>query len=337
MITFDKNQKTQKRIMVKWGILGLGNIAKKFASDLKLIPNAKLEAVASRDILNAEGFAKEYNSSRAYGSYQELFDDKEVSVIYIATPHNTHAELSIMAMNHGKHVLCEKPLAVNKKQVKAMIEASKRNNVFLMEGMWSRFNPAIKKVKQLIEDGEIGNLSYLYADFAFYGLNRDENSRLLNPELAGGSILDIGIYPIFLSYLLFGKPKEIIAKSLFYSTGVEKQTSIIFQYDNAQAVLYSGLTSNTQTIAECSGENGTIIIPGKWHQAQGYTLEKEGKSKDFSLPTTGIGFTHEIEEVQNCILKDKTESDFWSYKNSLELAELLDAVRKEVGVVFPFE
>ncbi|WP_291868581.1 Gfo/Idh/MocA family oxidoreductase [Maribacter sp.] len=323
--------------MVKWGILGPGNIAKKFASDLRLVPNAVLSAVASRNLDKAEKFADEFKAERALGSYQELFEDKEVQVIYIATPHNNHAELSIKAMNHGKHVLCEKPIGVNAKEVTAMVAASKKNGVFLMEGLWSRFNPAIKKVKQLIEEGEIGKLSYLYADFAFYGIGRDKDSRLLNPYLAGGSLLDIGIYPVFLAYLFLGKPQSILAASNFYETGVEVQTSMIFKYPDAQAMLYSGLTSNSQSIAEFSGSKGSIVIPTRWHEAQSYILKKEEDSDTVSLPTKGIGFTHEIEEVQQCILENKIESTLWTHKNSIELVELLDSIRKQVGIVFPFE
>jgi len=323
--------------MIKWGILGLGNIAKKFASDLKLVPTATLYAVASRDLTKANEFAHENNVSKAFGTYQQLFEDKEITVIYIATPHNNHAELSIQAMTHGKHVLCEKPLGVNEKEVRAMVAASKNNKVFLMEGLWSRFNPTIKKVKSLIESKEIGTLHHMYADFAFYGLNRDENSRLLNLSMAGGSLLDIGIYPVFLAYLFLGKPETILAKSNFHSTGVEIQTSIIFHYKKAQAMLYSGLNSTTQTIAEFSGSEGSILIPSRWHEAQGYVINKDGESSFFSLPRKGLGFTYEIDEVQECIIKNKTESELWNHQNSIDLAQLLDSIRKEVGIIFPFE
>ena len=323
--------------MVKWGVLGLGKIAKKFVSDLAMVSNAELHAVASRSVDKAKAFAQEFNAKNTYGSYQELFNDKDVQVIYIATPHQNHSELSIQAMQHGKHVLCEKPLGVNAKQVKAMIAASVKNDVFLMEGLWSRFNPTIKKIKELIAKGEIGDLRYLYANFAFYALDRDKNGRLLNPELAGGSLLDIGIYPIFLAYLFLGKPDAIMATSNFYETGAEIQTSMIFSYANAQAMLNSGLSSNSDSIAEFSGSKGSILVPKRWHEAEGYAIQKDGISTSFSLPLKGVGFTYEIEEVQQCILEDKKESSLWTHKNSLELAELLDAVRKQAGVVFPFE
>jgi len=256
--------------MVKWGVLGLGKIAKKFVSDLAMVSNAELHAVASRSVDKAKAFAQEFNAKNTYGSYQELFNDKDVQVIYIATPHQNHSELSIQAMQHGKHVLCEKPLGVNAKQVKAMIAASVKNDVFLMEGLWSRFNPTIKKIKELIAKGEIGDLRYLYANFAFYALDRDKNGRLLNPELAGGSLLDIGIYPIFLAYLFLGKPDAIMATSNFYETGAEIQTSMIFSYANAQAMLNSGLSSNSDSIAEFSGSKGSILVPKRWHEAEGF-------------------------------------------------------------------
>ncbi len=323
--------------MVQWGIVGCGNIANKFASDLKLVPNANIQAVASRNLDKAKIFADNVNAAHAYGSYEELFKDKNVTVVYIATPHNNHADLSIQAMKNGKHVLCEKPLGINETQVKAMVNMSKKNNVFLMEGLWSRFNPTIKKVKHLIQEGEIGDLHYLKADFAFYGLHKDKNGRLLNIDLAGGSLLDIGLYPVFLAYLFLGKPKKIMATSNFYSTGIEVQTSIIFHYKNAQAILYSGLNSTTETSAEFSGSKGSIKIPTRWHEAQSYILNSSEKTTSVSMPTKGNGFTYEIEEVQNCILENKIESKLWSHQNSIDLAYLLDTIRKEAGVIFPFE
>ncbi|MEZ4969836.1 MAG: Gfo/Idh/MocA family oxidoreductase [Flavobacteriaceae bacterium] len=183
---------------INWGIIGLGNIARNFVKDLALVDEAQVYAAASRNLAKAKEFAAAHNISNAFGSYRELLECREVDVVYIATPHTSHCELSIMAMEHGKHVLCEKPMGVNRAEVEKMIAAAQKNKVFLMEALWSRFNPSIMKVKQLIGNGEIGPLAYVHADFAFYALDRDFNGRVLNPELAGGSLLDIGIYPIFL-------------------------------------------------------------------------------------------------------------------------------------------
>lgn len=322
---------------IRWGIAGPGKIARSFADDLKLVSNAKLTAVGSRNYDRASGFAKEYNAPFAYGSYQELFTSQEVDVIYIATPHTSHAELSIAAMEQGKHVLCEKPLATNKQDVERMIAAARSNDVFLMEALWSRFNPTIRALLSHIDNGDIGEVKYLHADFAFYALDRSEQGRLLNPALAGGSILDIGIYPIFLAYLLLGKPEKVMAVSNFYKTGVEIQTSMIFSYESAQAILYSGLSSTSEMKAEISGTEGSIFLDPRWHQAQGYSVEKNGHTEHFDLPTLGKGYTYEIEEVQRCLTEGRKESELWTMDNSLDLISLMDQIREQANVVFPFE
>jgi predicted dehydrogenase len=323
--------------MIKWGIVGAGNIAHSFSKDLALVSGGELTAVASRNLDKAQSFATEYGAPNAYGSYEELFNSKTVDVIYIATPHTTHARLSIAAMKAGKSVLCEKPLGVNKGEVEEMIKVAKENKVFFMEALWTRFNPTIKKVKELVDNGTIGDIGYLHADFAFFALDRDENGRLLNPELAGGSLLDIGIYPIFLSYLMLGMPKDIKASANFHKTGVEVQISMIFNYEKAQAILYSGLNSNSEKKAEIAGSKGSIFVHPRWHETSGYTLEIDGDSSVVELGKVGKGYTYEIEEVHNCLNAGKTESDLWSHQNSRDLIEIMDTVRNKVGIVFPFE
>lgn len=320
---------------IRWGIIGLGHIAHNFVKDLLLVQDADIQAVASRDLEKAKVFSAEYGIPLTFGSYQELLDCQEVDVVYIATPHTHHAEISIMAMDHGKHVLCEKPMGINRSQVESMIAAAMKNKVFLMEALWSRFNPAIRKVKSLIDQGEIGSLVYLHADFAFYALDRDLQGRVLNPQLAGGSLLDIGIYPIFLAYLLLGKPKAILSTSNFHTNGAEVQTSIIFQYPHTHALLYSGFTGRSEVTAQISGSQGSIYLPNRWHHAQGYSLEKDGERKEYKMPTTGRGYYHEIEEVQRCIRQGELESDLWSHQNSLDLITLMDTIRKQNDIDFP--
>ena len=322
---------------IRWGIVGLGNIAHSFAKDLQLISDATLYGVASRSKEKAAAFASEYGAPQAFGSYDELFSCAEIDVIYIATPHTSHAILSIAAMEQGKHVLCEKPMGVNTAEVNQMIGAAEKNGVFLMEALWSRFNPTIRKVKALVDADTIGQLKYLYADFGFYALDRAEEGRLLNPALAGGSLLDIGIYPIFLAYLMLGKPSRIQATSNFYDTGVEIQTSMIFDYDGAQAVLYSGLVSKSEMKAELSGEEGNIFFQPRWHETQGYSLEKDGDIQNFTLPTLGVGYGNEIEEVHACLRNGQTQSALWSLQNSVDLIGILDEIRGITGVSFPFE
>ncbi len=322
---------------IKWGIVGPGKIATSFAEDLELVQDAEIAAVASRSFERAQQFADKFNIPNAFGSYEELFNSEAVDIVYVATPHNFHKDLAIQAIKSGKHVLCEKPLGVNRAEVEEIVAASKANQVFMMEGLWSRFNPSIQKAKQMVDDGTIGDVGYLHADFAFYGLDRGLDSRLLNPELASGSLLDIGIYPVFLAYLILGMPKEIMAKSNFLDNGTELQTSMLFHYDTAQAVLYSGLTSASKMEAEISGSKGEIFIHPMWHQADGCSLLKDGNTEQFNFPRQGNGFVYEIEEVHQCLKANKLQSDLWSHQNSLDLAELLDTIREKCGITFPFE
>lgn len=322
---------------IKWGIVGPGKIATDFTEDLKLVPDADVAAVASRSLDRAQQFADKYNIPNVFGNYDELFNSDTVDIVYVATPHNFHKNLAIQAIESGKHVLCEKPLGVNRAEVEEIVAAAKANGVFMMEGLWSRFNPSVRKAKQMVDDGIIGEVGYLHADFAFYALDRSMDSRLLNPELASGSLLDIGIYPIFLAYLILGMPKEIMAKSNFHENGTELQTSMLFHYENAQAVLYSGLTSKSKMEAEISGTKGEIFIHPRWHEADSCRLGRDGKTQEFELPRQGNGFVYEIEEVHQCLKAKKLESDLWSHQNSLDVAELLDSIREKCGITFPFE
>ena len=322
---------------VGWGIIGLGNIAQKFAKDLSLINDAALMAVASRSIQKAIAFKDEFKVPTAFDSYEALFKCEEVEVVYIALPHTEHLKWSIMAMEHGKHVLCEKPLGVNLGQVQQMINASKKHNVFLMEALWSRFIPAIQNAKELVEEGEIGSIGYMHADFAFFGLDRNREGRLLNPALAGGSLLDIGIYPVFLAYLMLGIPDKIEASAKYIETGAEIQIAMQFTYPAAHALLFSGLSANSSMEASISGSDGTIVIHSRWHEAQGLSVIKNNKTEKIHLPTVGKGYTYEIEEVHRCLVNKQIESDLWSHRNSLELIGLLDKIRATAGITFPFE
>jgi len=319
---------------IKWGIVGCGNIANKLASDLALVQGAELNAVASRSLERAQEFAQKHNSKKSYGSYDKFFADADIDIVYIATPHNSHCELSLKALKNGKHVLCEKPLAMNRKEAEKMIALSKTKNLFFMEGLWTRFNPTFLEVKKRIDNGEIGDIKYIKADFSFKS-EHPLDSRVFDLNLGGGAILDIGIYPAFLAYAMLGKPKEIGAKSIFQEiTKCDVQTSMLFHYKEAQAILYSSFMSKSKMIACISGSKGEIYIHNQWHVAQGFTLVKNKIEEKFELPTTGIGFSHEIEECHNCIKNNQIESKLWSHQNSLDLISILDDVRSEVGLVY---
>ncbi len=325
---------------ISWGIVGLGSIAHDFVKDLLLLENTLIAAVASRTLDKAEQFAEKYGVKKAYGSYTELFQDPTVDIVYIATPHHAHAELSIEAMDEGKHVLCEKPLAVNAKQVKKVIAAAQRNRVFMMEAFWSRFNPAIRRALALIGQGEIGMVNYINADFSF-AIQPSPENRTLNMDLAGGSLMDMGVYPCFLSYVILGKPTQILATGRFHETGADLQTAAIFKYENAIANMMSGFISQSDMVAKIYGTKGRIFLPFIWHEAQGITIVRgngnEAKSEKIDLPTNGKGFTHEIEECLFCLHNNRLESTLWTHQNSLDLVGITDEIRRQISLKYPFE
>ena len=319
---------------IKWGIVGLGNIADQFAADLLLVENAVLTAVASRDISKAEQFAEKFGALRMYNSYDLIFQDKEVDIIYIATPHNSHAALSIKALENGKHVLCEKPMSLSYNDAERMIEASKKNNRFFMEAFWTRFIPSIQDIVQKVNSGILGEVNYIKADFAFHG-SETENKRLFDKELGGGALFDIGVYPLFLSYILLGNPKEIIAKAIKHKNDIDLQTSMLLQYEAAQSVLHASIVSESDMKASISGSKGRIELNSPWFAADGYSLFiNDEKEAAFTLPTLGKGYAHEIIECQNCILNNQIESEFWSHQNSLDLSKIVEEIKNQIKLSF---
>lgn len=320
---------------IKWGIIGLGNIAHHFVQDLALIEEAELSAVGSRNIHKAKEFALTYGAKNVFGSYQELFESDDVDIVYIATPHNSHAQLSIEALEKGKHVLCEKPIALNAKETIQMIEVSKRKNKFLMEALWTRFNPLFIEAYEKIKKGDLGEIKYINADFAF-NIPKTQ-TRITDLNLGGGSLLDMGIYPIFLAYMCLGVPLNIQASAHKFDTGADKQTSMIFHYENANAVLHSSFVSSSNMVATISGTKGRINLNPIWHEMDSYDLILNDTKTNFNQPKNGKGYGYEIIECHNCIQSKKIESPLWSHQNSIELIQIIDSVRKSIGLVFPTE
>ncbi len=323
---------------LRWGIIGLGNIARLFVEDLLLVEGTVLGAVASRSIDKAKAFAEEFDAAKAYGSYDELLLDEEIDVVYVATPHNSHAELSIAAAAAGKHILCEKPLAVNEEEVQSMIDAAQTHDVFLMEAFWSRFNPSIREALGRIEQGQIGEVNYLNADFTFYR-NDPDDSRMLSMELAGGSLLDMGVYPVFLAYMIFGIPDKILAVARKHDTGADLQTAAVFTYQNAIAQIMSGFQSQSDMRARICGTRGSIFIEPIWHETESYTVfdNRSGERQHFARATKGRGFTYEIEECISCIEAGFKQSDYWSWTDSLAIIRITDEIRRQIDLQYPFE
>lgn len=318
---------------IKWGIIGLGNIANQFAADLLLLEDAEITAVASRNKDNAIAFAQKYNCLKAYDSYDALFEDDQVDIVYIATPHDSHAKLSIKAMQNGKHVLCEKPIALSYSDAVGMIEASKKYNTFFMEAFWTRFIPSVQEVLAKVENGLIGDVKYIKADFAFIG-NDTEGSRLFDKNRGGGALFDIGVYPLFLSYIVLGLPKEIIARSIHHKNGIDLQTSIILHYEKAQSVLQASIISESDMKAVIGGSKGRIELNSPWFMANGYSVFKDEKESVFKLPNLGKGYAYEAIECHKCIRNNQLESPLWSHQNSLDLSKIVEEIKNQIGLEF---
>jgi predicted dehydrogenase len=321
---------------IKWCILGTGRISRIFAEGLKVVENSELYAVGSRTRESAESFASEFNVKKAYSNYEEAANDPDVNVIYIGTPHNHHCENTLMCLDKGKNVLCEKPLSINGNEVRKMIEKAKEKNLFLMEALWTRFLPNIIKAKELIDSGEIGKVKFLNSCFSVKSSYGPEH-RQFNRKLGGGSLLDIGIYNVFLSLFLLGKPKEFIAMAGIGNTEVDNSCSFTFKYDNdTLAVMYSSFMAQTSSIAEIHGETGKILLPHMFHCPNDVKIIRpDGEEKTISFEFKSNGYNFEAEEVVKCLLAGKTQSDLMSWNDSLELIDMLDSIRKRCGIFYP--
>jgi predicted dehydrogenase len=315
---------------INWGILGTGNIAKKFALALQHVPNSRLLAIASRNENSANEFAAKHNAQKSYGNYLELALDSEIDVVYIATPHVFHFENTMMCLNNNKAVLCEKPFAMNADEVRQMIALAREKKLFLMEALWTRFLPSIIKTMELIENDTIGQIIQLKSDFGFKA-NFDPKNRIFNKALGGGSLLDIGIYPVFISLLLLGYPSEILSKAVIGKTDIDESVSMIFKYDNgALSDLSSTVLAQTFIETDIYGTKGRIRINNPWFMSRSVSLTlSDGKKEDYHFDFICNGYEYEAMEVTNCLLEGKTESTIMTHDFSLKLIGLLDEVRRQ--------
>ncbi len=322
-----------------WGIIGCGRIAHKFARDIQTIDGARIYAVATRSLDKAKVFAQAYDAPHALDSYEALLEVEGLDAVYIATPHVLHAENAIMALNAKMAVLCEKPLAMNAREVMQMIAAAEANNTFLMEALWTRFMPPVNKALELIQAGEIGELHSVKADFGFAAEFKPE-CRLFDPALGGGSLLDIGIYPVFLALLLFGKPEQIDAMAVLGPTHVDSICGMLLQFPGDKlAILDSTILSDTKTEAFIYGSKGHIHIHSRWHEMTSLSLHPKGgdEAQNFEFENQCLGYRYEAEEVMHCIANGKKQSERMSHEFSLLLTETLDAIRQKAGIVYPVD
>jgi len=299
----------------KWGILGAGRIARKFASDLKYVEGARLFAVGARTFESAHTFATEFPGIKSYEGYENLVRDPEIDAIYVASPHGLHREHVILCLEHKKPVLCEKAFAINHKQASEMVEIASKNKVFMMEALWTKFNPHFIKTQSLIAQGKIGKIRSVLINFGFKPYD-PVPQRLLDPALGGGSLLDIGIYNVFVALALLGRPQVIEASATLTSGKIDQQCAMFFGYpDGAMAQLFCSFYT---TLEYYTGKPDTKeIIP----------FDRE----------SGYGYQYQARHVQDCLHKGLLQSPVMSFEDTLLQMETLDRIRKAAGIVYPHD
>jgi predicted dehydrogenase len=323
---------------IRWGILATGGIAATFTRDLLTLPDAEVVAVGSRTEAAAAAFGERFGIRRRHGSWQALAQDPDVDIVYVATTHNAHYEASRMCLEAGKAVLCEKPFTLSLGQTLELQRLAQERNVFLMEAMWTRCNPAFRKMLELIGDGAIGEATAVHADFHLAGSFGPEH-RLRDPELGGGALLDLGVYPVTVAHAVLGMPSEVRAWARLNPEGTDANTGMIFGYESgAIAALTCGLSSDSPVAAIVSGTGGRIVLDTPFFIPGGFQLHRSGREPErVAVPFTGNGMNHEAVEAMRCMRMGELESPLVPWRATAEVMGLLDGVREQIGVRYPGE
>ncbi len=322
----------------RWAVIGTGTIARKFLSDLSRIPEAEVYAVCSRSLSRAREFGEDYGASAFYDDVLAMAEDQNVDIVYVATPHTEHFSNAITCMENGKAVLVEKPMAVNSEQARKMMECARRNNVFLMEAMWSRLFPAFRTLVKWVAMGRMGQIRNISADFGFFNTHGPEE-RLLNPALGGGATLDVGPYVIWAAASLVGLPAKVQAMGRLGETGVDEHTIINLQHSmGVTSQLMCGIDGKTPQQLIITGTEGWIWVPDFWH-ADTLIYQPRGESDEevLSFPYEGLGYQFQINEVMDCVSKGFTESPRVPLSMSVSIMEVMDEVRRQIGVRYAMD
>ena len=322
----------------KWGIIGTGGIAGEFANDLSYLNNHTVAAVGSRKLSTAQQFASKYPDCVGYASYSELVADSSLDGIYIATPNNFHLEHTILALDAGKPVLCEKPFAINTSEVELMVNTATQKQLTLVEAMWTRFLPHIEIVRKIINSNVLGNIHTLQADHG-QRLSESNKPRLWDPALGGGALLDLGIYVVSFAHLILGVPDKITAKSNFTDKGVDEQTSAIFEYKNgAQAILNTTLRNSTPCRAVISGVNGWLEIDRTFYNpAAMRVVLNDGTKTEYPNNYKGHGLREQAIEFSRCVGSKLIESPLMPHEESIAVMRSMDKIREQIGLHYPNE
>lgn len=322
----------------RWGVAGPGVIARRFARGMRQIPDGEIVAVGSRDRARADSYGDEVGVPRRYGSYVELAEDPEVDIVYVATTPASHAELTVLFLEHGKHVLCEKPMALNLPQVEAMANAAGANGRFLMEAMWSRYLPSYVKLRAVLEERVIGEPLLVEADFGFR-LRFDPTHRLLDPVVGGGALLDLGVYPLQLALMILGPADAISAQGHLGETGVDEAVVATLHHPGgALAVIKAALNSPLACSARIAGTDGFIEVPAFMHVPDRFTVHTFPRQvAEHQCPIDGEGLHYQVLEVHRCLRAGLRESFAMSLESSRHLARTCDEIRRQIGLVYPGE
>lgn len=322
---------------MKIGIIGAGNIASTLARTIREMETVENYAIASRDLARAEKFAKEYGFEKAYGSYEELVKDENVELVYIATPHSHHYEHAKLCIANGKPVLCEKAFMANAKQAREVIELAQEKKVFLTEAIWTRYMPSRKIIDEIIAGGEIGEVSLVTANL---GYDLKHIPRLYDPALAGGALLDVGIYPLtFISMVLGNDIKEITSSCVKMETGVDAQNVITLKYaDDKMAIAHSSTLAGTEQGGIIYGSKGYLVAENINNISNIKIYTKDRKLvREVAVPEQITGYEYEIEASRKAIEEGRLECEEIPHAESIHMMELMDGLRAEWGIVYPFE
>jgi predicted dehydrogenase len=315
---------------MNWGFIGFGRIARKFLESLSTVQGQTPYAFASRS--NATALQKEFPKVKVYDTYEALLADPKVDVVYISTTHNFHCQNTIDALLAGKHVLCEKPMGISSSEIIKMTDAANKSGKFLMEAMWMRFLPAYREAMSRAKSGEIGKIKYVTANFGFRSIDKlTKEGRLLNPDLAGGALFDVGVYPLTLAADLFGwQPETFVANAIKTDTGVDETIQIQLDFGgNRFAQLFGSISLITSKEAYIYGEEGFIKLPLFW-KANSFSIHKGEETELIELPFKSTGYVHEIEEVIHCIKNGKIESTLFNLDDSLMSAKLVENILSSI-------
>lgn len=324
--------------MIRWGILGAGWIAEKMAGDFRRVKGAKIVAIAARDLNRAEAFAQKYGIQKAYGSYEQLASDPDIDIVYIATTHNFHLEHAMLCLKHNKNVLCEKPITVNAKEFAIMRNESEKRNLFLMEAFWTNFLPPVLKAKQWVDSGVLGQIEVIQSGLGFVQNGRQEG-RFLNPDLAAGSLLDLAIYNLQFGKLM-AKSEEASCSMMAQKTpkGIDMVDSIQVQYQNGILGLYTA-SSDALFVndAYIIGTNGKIIVKDFHMTRKAILMVGDTVVETFTDRRTTSGYDYEAQSVTDCLRKGLKENPKRTLNDTEASMKLMDALRKQIGLKYPFE